>query len=518
MDVLASLGRVLLQMDRAEEAMPHLHQALALQPRHLNALLNMAVALQATRQWREALTCYEQLLSLDAHVARIALFNMGTVHQHMLDLNAARACYTKLLMLEPANLAAHACLMFTLYQQWPVPHAHITQRARQFGQALAARTPAYTTWPRTAQGARRLRVGLVSADLWDHPVGYFLEGFLNSRAARQFEWLAYAGHKADTALTARIRGGFSIWRDVRALSDQALAQQIREDEVDVLVDLSGFTTGQRLGAFAHRPAPVQISWLGYFGTTGMPFIDAVLADPHCVPEDEAPWFSEPVLRLPHTRFGFTPPAEAPDPAPLPALRRGHLTFGCFQDLAKVNDAVLSTWAHIAHALPTARFRLQRRRLEPGASEREAFMQRMRNAGMDLARVDCLGEMPRADYLAAYAEVDVLLDTFPYPGGTTTAEALWMGVPTLTLASPGMLGRQGQQMMTAAGLPDWVCLDVDAYVARACQWANPDAWPDLAALRSTLRHRVRSSPLFDQASFARDWCEAVRALATQRGVH
>jgi protein O-GlcNAc transferase len=269
-EVLASLGRVLLQMDRAVEAIPHLQQALALQPKHLNALMNMGVAKQAAGQLYEALACYEQLLPLDARFARIAQFNMGAVQQQLLDLNAARASYSKLLMLEPTHLGAHACLMFTLHYQWPVPHAHITQRAHQFGQALAASTVAYTHWPGAAHGARALRVGLLSADLFDHPVGYFLEGFLHTQAARQFEWVAYASQRQDTALTERIRPCFSQWHAVRGVPDEALARQIHQDEVDVLVDLSGFTTGHRQGTLAYRPAPVQISWLGYFGTTGMP--------------------------------------------------------------------------------------------------------------------------------------------------------------------------------------------------------------------------------------------------------
>lgn len=515
-EVLASIGRVLLQMDRAAEAMPYLQRALALQPKHLNALINMGVALQATGQRREALACYEQLLPLDARLARIALFNMGTVQQQLLDLDAARASYSKLLMLDPANLGAHACLMFTLHHQWPVPHAHITQRARQFGQALAARTPTYTQWPRSTVYPRSLRVGLLSADLFDHPVGYFLEGFLHTQAARQLQWVAYTSQRSDTALTERIRPCFKQWHDVRALSDEALARQIHQDEIDVLVDLSGFTTGHRQGVLAYRPSPVQISWLGYFGTTGMPFIDAVLADPHCVPEDEAQWFTETLLRLPHTRFCFTPPMDAPDVAPLPALRNGYLTFGCFQDLAKINDVVLAAWARLARALPTARFRVQRGRLESGSPERESLLERMAHAGMDTDRVECVGEWPRADYLAAHALVDVLLDTFPYPGGTTTAEALWMGVPTLTLASPGMLGRQGQQIMSAAGLPDWVSFDEDTYVQQACQWAQPASLTQLAALRSTMRHRVATSPLFDQETFAHHWCEAVHGFAHQKG--
>lgn len=514
-EVLSSLGRVLLQMDRAAEALPYLQRALALQPQHLNSLLNMGVALQATGQYREALARYEQLLPLDARFARTALFNMGAVQQQLLDLNAACASYSKLLMLETTNLGAHAGLMFTLHYQWPVPHAHITQRARQFGQALAARTPAYTQWPRSDNTSRPLRVGLLSSDLFDHPVGYFLEGFLHTQATRRFEWVAYTGQRQDTALTERIRPCFSQWHAVRAWSDEALARQIHQDEVDVLVDLSGFTTGQRQGVLAYRPAPVQIGWLGYFGTTGMPFIDAVVADPHCVPDDEASWFTEPLLRLPHTRFCFTPPVDAPDIAPLPALRNGYLTFGCFQDLAKINDAVLAAWARVAQAVPTARFRLQRGRLEPGSPEREALLQRMAHAGLDTDRVDCVGELPRADYLAAYAQVDVLLDTFPYPGGTTTAEALWMGVPTHTLASPGMLGRQGQQIMSAADLPDWVCFDEDSYVQQACQWVQPDALTRLAALRSNMRHRLATSPLFDQDTFAHHWCEAVQTLAEHK---
>jgi protein O-GlcNAc transferase len=510
-DVLASLGRVLIQTNQLQEADAHLQQALTVDAKHLNALLNRGVALHALERHAEAIAHYDQLLPLDLAYAKTALFNMGTIHQYLLDFEAAHACFQRLLMLEPGHLGAHACWLFGQHYAMSPPLTQITERARQFGLSFAASQPLVERWMIDADESRPLRIGVVSADLRDHPVGYFLESMLGTKAARGLQWIAYSNSRFETALSERIKPLFEEWRRVLGWTDDAVAKQIVEDRIDVLIDLSGFTTGQRLAVFARRPAPVQISWLGYFGTTGMPFFDAVLADPHSVPAPEAAWFVEPVVHLPDTRFCFTPPPDAPAVAPLPALNNGFVTFGCFQDIAKINDAVLSLWGHIAQAAPSARFRMQRKRLEPGSVEQIALLARMQAAGINGDQVSFHGEVPRVEYLAAHAEVDVVLDTFPYPGGTTTTEALWMGVPTLTLATPGMLGRQGEQLMTAAGLPAWIVHDEAAYVAKAVALASPAQWPALAEQRAAFRECLAVSPLFDNERFARDWSRVVRGI-------
>lgn len=253
--------------------------------------------------------------------------------------------------------------------------------------------------------------------------------------------------------------------------------------------------------FAFRPAPVQVSWLGYFSTTGVPEIDYILADEVGVPDGEASQFIEKVCLLPRTRLCFRVPEDAPEVKPLPALKNGFITFGCYQSLAKVNDAVLACWKPIFAALPKAKLRWQCAQFSD-MEVRKASLARLRRHGIGESRVQLLKDAAKADYLASYRHVDMLLDSFPFPGGTTTCEALWMGVPTLTLAGRTMLSRQGASLLSAVGLTSWVAHSQEEYQRKAIGFAgDPSA---LAQLRLALREMARQSPVFDAIAFARDF--------------
>jgi predicted O-linked N-acetylglucosamine transferase (SPINDLY family) len=337
-------------------------------------------------------------------------------------------------------------------------------------------------------------------------------------ASGELRLLAYANDPTSDELTQRIRPVFEAWHTVDLWTDERLAAQIRSDGVDILVDLSGRTAGNRLPVFAAKPAPLQVSWLGYFASTGLPQMDAILADPVCVPEDEESLYVEQVLRLPHTRLCMSPPEAAPEPSAPPILSNGFITFGSYQTLSKINSGVLAAWALILAACPLARLRLQAPQFSD-AGQLARFGERLQAAGIDVARVDLLPPVSRAQYLASYSQVDILLDTFPYPGGTTTAEALWMGVPTLTLAMPGMLGRQGQAMLSNLGLHDWVTHSEADYVAQAVAWGQggDQVAKRLQSLRQQMRSQAASSPLFDAPRFARDWWAALQDLWRQKMV-
>jgi protein O-GlcNAc transferase len=284
-----------------------------------------------------------------------------------------------------------------------------------------------------------------------------------------------------------------------------------------LLDLTGYTKHGRLAVLLQRPAPLQISWLGYFGTLGVPEVDAIVADPHCVPPEEQRFFRERVLYMPHTRLCMTPPAKAPAPALEPPLAaRGALRFACLQNAHKINSRVLAAWRQILDGAPQATLMLQPLRKEQQET-RQRFEALLDASGIDRSRVVLMDRVPRADYLEQYAQIDMLLDTFPYPGGTTTAEALWMGVPTLTLATPGMLGRQGQAFLNNVGLADWVTHSDEAYIERAIALARDTegTLTTLRQLRHTLRDTARRSPLFDADTFARDFEHLLRQACVAR---
>jgi predicted O-linked N-acetylglucosamine transferase (SPINDLY family) len=271
--------------------------------------------------------------------------------------------------------------------------------------------------------------------------------------------------------------------------------------VHILIDLSGHTGHNRLPLFAWKPAPIQVCWLGYFATTGVAEIDYFLADEVGAPEQVRQQFTEAVRLLPDTRLCFTAPELDLPVTALPSLADGYITFGCFQTLAKINDDVLTVWGEIFAALPNAKLRIQSNQLDEPAYL-EQMLQRLQRCGIAAARVSTHAVTRRDAYLAAHSEIDVILDTFPYPGGTTTCEALWMGVPTLTLAGGSLLSRQGASILTAAGLGAWVAVSKEEYIAKAI--ALTDDLPKLATLRAGLRQQVLASPLFDAPRFARNF--------------
>jgi predicted O-linked N-acetylglucosamine transferase (SPINDLY family) len=339
-------------------------------------------------------------------------------------------------------------------------------------------------------------------------VGHFLEGVLTQIDPARIDLIAYSTGHTEDELTERMRPYFSKWNGLFCKSDEAAAQLIHADGVHVLLDLSGHTAHNRLPVFSWKPAPIQASWLGYFATTGIAEMDYVLADIVGVPEARQGQFTETVWYLPDTRLCFTPFKVEIPVAELPALKNSCITFGCFQNLSKVGDEVLALWGDILAALPNARLRMQCKQLgEPAQAEK--MLDRLKHYGIDAGRVGIHGADFREAYLSAYAEVDLILDTFPYPGGTTTCEALWMGVPTLTLAGDSLLARQGASLMTAAGLPDWVAKSREEYISKAIALAGEVQ--KLSVLRAGLRQQVLASPVFDGKRFARNLEGALRSM-------
>lgn len=320
--------------------------------------------------------------------------------------------------------------------------------------------------------------------------------------------------RADTLtifFSERLKKLFSEWNRVSALADQELAGKIHADCIDILVDLSGHSGQTRLPVFAWRPAPVQVAWLGYWASTGVAEMDYILVDKVGVQGDDDQFYSETPWYLPDTRLCFTPPPMAWPIAVggLPALRKGHVTFGSYQQPNKISDATLTLWSQVLAELPTTRLRLHGLRLDHAAIVTD-IKRRLKAANIDLTRVDLLGKARYEPYLESYAEVDVVLDTYPYPGGTTTAEALWMGVPTLTLTGNTLLARQGEGILRCVGLADWVATSAQDYVKMAVEKVSDLS--GLAILRANLRAQAFASPLFDSVRFARNLENAFEGMA------
>ncbi len=499
-----SLGNAIQELEQYETAVASYQRALELKPDFVEAHNNLGNALKELGQLDGAVASYRRALLLKPDHAEVHS-NLGNVLQDLGQLDNAATSYRRALEIKPDYVDAYHGLLFALNYTAGHAPAYYLEHARQYGRIVAAKVGArFTAWQCAAR-PERLRVGLVSADLIGHPVGFFLEGLLAHINPARIELFAYPTHHRQDELTARIRPHFSAWKPLTGLGDEAAARLIHADSVHVLVDLSGHTGHNRLPVFAWKPAPVQVSWLGYFATTGMVEMDYVMADEMGVPEAQQAQFTESVWYLPGTRLCFTAPVADLAVTPLPALSNGVVTFGCFQNLTKLGDDVLEAWGNILAALPNAKLRLQCKQFgEP--TQVEQLLQRFQRYGILPERVMIHRSTQRETYLAAHAEVDMILDTFPYPGGTTTCEALWMGVPTLTLAGDSLLARQGASLLSAAGLPEWVAASKQEYIAKAISLAND--LPMLSALRAGLRQQVLASPLFDAPRFARHFEDAL----------
>ena len=375
---------------------------------------------------------------------------------------------------------------------------------------LAVAQP-YSTWANHPDTTRCLRIGFVSGDLRQHPVGNFLEAVLaslSSGMSGRLRLYAYSNSSQEDEVSERIKAHCHGWHSAVGQSDESLAQRIREDGIDILIDLSGHTAHNRLPLFAWKPAPVQATWLGYLATTGVSAIDYVIADAWTLPESEEVNFTEKVWRLPESYLCFTPPADSVDVGPLPAIHNGYITFGSFNNLTKMNDSVVALWSRILATIPDSRLYLKSPQLKED-SVQQSVVERFAGHGIDAGRLILEGPVPRTDYLKPFQRVDIALDPFPYPGITTSVENLWMGVPVLTLAGKSFLSRQGIGLLMNAGLPEWIAGDADDYVARAVSHASDVQ--ALSSLRGELRQRVLASPIFDASRFSQHFEAALRGM-------
>jgi predicted O-linked N-acetylglucosamine transferase (SPINDLY family) len=485
-------------------------RALAIRPDYAEVYSNLGTALKAVGRFDDAMVSYRRALELNPDYAE-GHASLGKALSELGQLDNAEASYRQALKLKPDYIEVYSSLLFSQHYRVKQAVSLALSDAEGYGEAVARRAHCLGVWPNAPDPSRCLHIGFVSGDLRQHPVGNFLEAVLarlSAHAGGRLALYAYASCSVVDEVTDRIKAHCEGWCSAVGLSDESLAQRIRDDGIDILIDLSGHTAHNRLPVFAWKPAPVQATWLGYLATTGVSAIDYLLADTWTLPESEEVNFTEKVWRLPESYLCFTPPPGNVEVGPLPASSNGHLTFGSFNNLSKMNDAVVALWSRVLAAVPGSRLYLKSHQLKE-ASVRQQVAERFAVHGIDAGRLILEGPVPRADYLKPFQRVDIALDPFPYPGITTSVENLWMGVPVLTLAGKSFLSRQGVGLLMNAGLPEWIAGDEENYVVRAVTHASD--LRELAALRSGLRQRVMDSPIFDAPRFAQHFETALRGM-------
>ena len=384
--------------------------------------------------------------------------------------------------------------LFKLHRHWEETHA---QRY-------------YASWPshdNVRDPKRRMRIGFVSPDLGHHPVGFFARPLLDNLPKNEIQSVVYSDRMGDE-ITTQIRATVDTWNDTRGLSDDILAQKILNDQIDILFDLSGHTGGNRLLLFARKPAPIQISWAGYVGTTGLSAIDYVLSDRYSTLENEERYYSETIIRMPDGWLCYAPPETAPDCGPPPFERNQYITFGSFNNITKINDDVISAWSKILAKTPKSRLLIKYTGVD-STQWKEYLEHTFAAEGIALSRLILEDGSPHDLLLSRYNDVDIALDPFPYSGGLTTYEALWMGVPVVTFPGQTFASRHSLSHLSTLGLSELAGNDETHYVNIAVALANdPDR---LKEIKSGLRQKMAASPICDGKLFAQNFTTLMRQV-------
>jgi protein O-GlcNAc transferase len=500
-----NLGVVLRDKGLLDEAIAACRQALRLKPDYALAHANLGNALRDQGLLDDAVAAYRQALQLKPDYAE-AYSNLGNVLGDKGLLNEAIAAYRQAIALEPDSAAFHSNLVLTLhYHERSDPRmllAESLQWARQHADLLKQFIPPHTN---DRSPGRRLKIGYVSPDFRNHPISCYLLPLLAAHDPAQVEIFCYAQVARPDAITERIRGYAHQWRNIVGMTDAQVAEQINQDRIDILIDLAAHAAGNRLLAFARKPAPVQATYLAYAGTTGLDTIDYRITDPYFDrPDVPDAHYTERSVRLPETLWCYEPVIESRT-TPLPAAASGLITFGCLNNFCKITNSTLQVWCGLLAAVPNSRLLLHARI----GNHRDRVRQALAGNGLDLHRLEFVDRLPLQQYMEQYHGIDIALDPFPYAGGTTTCDALWMGVPVVTLKGQTAVGRAGFSILMNLGLPELVAHTPPQYAQIAADLAGD--LPRLTALRSTLRERMKNSPLMDASRFARNMEAAYRQM-------
>lgn len=506
----AQYGDLLMSVDDWQAADRVLRRAVRKFPGSPELHTGLGCAQDGLGQLAEAVRSFR--VALDAQPAHMPAWgNLAAVLRHQGRVPEALAAYAKARALAPDDTAVHSAWLFTSLMSDCLAAAELVEAHRSFAGHAAAIAPACKARP---AAGRRIRIGYLSADLRRHPVGYFLDGILGRHDASAFDVVCYHTGTTEDDLSVRMQAAVSSWMNCAHLADDQLAARIRGDHVDILVDLSGHTAGGRLPMLAARPAPVQASYLGYAHPLYLPWIDARITDERADPPgEETPDGGEAICRLPapYSYYCYTPPPGMPDVSPLPAASRGYPTFGAFLQLGKLSPTTVRLWADLLQAIPSARLLIRAKGLGEKSS-RDQLAADLGAAGIPRDRLRLEGWRSHDAHLLGYHEVDCMLDTTPFNLATNTCEALWMGVPTVSLAGTRLSARMGASILGAAGLADWVADDPAGFVEIARRAVGD--LPALAELRARLRAQVAASALTDAAGYTRALEGIYRRLQAQ----
>jgi predicted O-linked N-acetylglucosamine transferase (SPINDLY family) len=506
------LGFSLNQQGRIQESIDCYHKALSINETDAETHYKLGNSYRQHNELKKAKLSYKRAIEINPLHAK-AHNNLGITLSDLCEPELEEECYRKAIEIDNHYQEANNNLLFFLATSPEIDPDIYLAAANNFGAKLS-RNPHFEHLQKNRKSCNRIRVGFVSGDLRKHPVGYFIESTVKEINKNEFLLFAYTTNDVSDELTRGIRGQFEEFRSLTMLNDDLAAELIYSDQLDILIDLSGHTSGNRLSLFTYKPAPIQATWLGYFASTGIREIDYILVDEAISPKEYNYHYSEKQIYIEGSRFCFTKPKTTIFENE-PQLANRQFTFGSFQNIQKINGAVLDSWAEIMAQSQNSILRLQCPQFKV-AETKEIFFNKLKNSGIPINKVSFHPPTDRESYLLTLSKIDLIIDTFPYPGGTTTCEALWMGTPTVTLMGNTLLSRQGAAILAAAGLADFVAFNKNEYIKKAVDLSNnPEA---LASIKNHIKTSVKFSPLFDSKIFTRSFERALRNMLTASVTH
>jgi protein O-GlcNAc transferase len=502
------LGMALAEKRRYGQAAESFRQAVGIQPTHMEAWSNLCSMLQAEGKLDEAMAAVREAILIKPDMATLH-YGLGNVLYWKAEHEEAMASFRKALAIQPDHRQAWGNLLFLMnfhpgYGAQRIYEEHVNWAARVTEPLKAFHAP----HANNRDPERRLKIGYVSPDFREHAECYFVLPLLEAHDHERFEIHCYSSVRQPDAITARQRKVADRWHDAASLDDAQLAKAIREDQIDILVDLTMHMGNNRILTFARKPAPVQVTWLAYPGTTGLSVMDYRITDAWMdpqAPEGDDSVYTERSVRLPGCWCVYHPLAEGLEVNELPAAKAGHVTFGSFNSFHKMNEHVLGLWAKAMGAAPGSRLMM----LAPLGDHREKILRILEGKGVERRRVEFVVSRPRGEYLKLYHRIDIGLDPLPYNGITTTLDALWMGVPVLTRVGDRASGRAGLGILSEAGVPELASWSDEEFARKAVELSGDLG--RMAELRRTLRGRLEASPLMDAKGFARKMEQAYRGV-------
>jgi predicted O-linked N-acetylglucosamine transferase (SPINDLY family) len=500
------LYKTFMKLEKHKECLFVIEEAIKLNKDSADLYLNAGLVAAQLHEYPKSLNYLKRCIEIGPSPG--GYLNLGNLYKQLSHIEKSIETTHKCIELVPDYLLGYQNLCIDYNYYWE-KKSKTFDIAKKYGEILEKKATPYTEWLVEKNPQKKIRLGFVSGDFRLHPVSHFLVNILDDLPRDKFDLVAYYNSEVVDSMTKRISQKFTEWNlGVNLKSDKALAEKIHQDRIDILIDLSGHTAKTRTSMFAYKPAPIQVNWLGYFNTTGLKSIDWVIADQIVLTEKDRRYYTEKPYYLPNIYYAYSKPALKADIVPPPHIKNGHITFGCFNNHPKLNYRVIEAWSKILKLIPTSRMIIKNRQLE-SPYIREDLIKSFESHGIDAKRLTLEPSSPMYQYYDAYNKVDMALDPFPFPGGTTSIDGLWMGVPVVTLSGNTFISRQGETILKNLGMDDWISYSENEYIDLAVKKAKQIK--SSKTYKEELREKVEKSPVMNTQLFAKHLSDAFQDM-------